>query len=282
MGIARAAVELLLREHARSAFSGALLQLGRQSVEVDGAGLRGLAARTGARVGAAPEGPLDDRALFAAMGFERVSALDVSAFEGADVIHDLNAPLPEAQRGRYDVVLNGGSLEHVFHVPNALSCVFDALRVGGRAVHIAPTSNLIDHGFYSFSPTLLHDYHAANGWTIHAPYVFQARSFSDPWTVYRYEPGSFASLADRFHDVRLSGVTMAGLFFVVEKTAQTTRDVIPQQGQYVRAWRAAQGAASAEPVGVARALRDFKRRLDRALPVLNPRVMPPRVGRFGA
>ncbi len=280
MGISRAAAELLLCEHARAPFSGAVLQLGRQSIEPDGASLRRLAARAGATVRVA-DGPLDDRAFFGALGFARVSALDVSDFEGADVIHDLNRPLPEALHGRFDAVVNGGSLEHVFHLPSALSCVFDALRVGGRAVHIAPTSNLIDHGFYSFSPTLLYDYHAANRWKIHAPYVFQARSFSDPWTVYRYAPGSFAALADRFHDLRVSGITMAGVFFVVEKTAETTRDEIPQQGQYVEAWRAAAGAAPPEPTGVALALRDLKRRLDRALPVFNPRVMPPRIGRFG-
>lgn len=283
MGIAPAAVELMLIERARSNFQGSVLQLGRQSVELDGAGLRALARRRGCSLCASPEGPLDDRALFTALGFDAVSALDASDFEGADIVHDLNAPIPASQHGRYDLVFNGGSLEHVFHLPNALASVFDALRVGGRAVHIAPTSNLIDHGFYSFSPTLLFDYHAANKWRVHAPYIFQARTFSDPWTVYRYKPGSFAALAERFHDVRVSGVTIAGLFFIVEKTEETTRDAVPQQGQYERAWAAAaQGVSPPEPVGLARAVRDLKRRLDRAVPLFNPRVMPERVGRFGA
>lgn len=279
MGISRAAAELLLCEHARAPFSGAVLQFGRQSIEVDGAALLRFAGRAGARVEVG-EGPLDDRGFFGALGFTRVSALDLSDFEGAEVIHDLNRPLPEALREGFDLVVNGGSLEHVFHLPNALSCVFDALRVGGRAVHIAPTSNLIDHGFYSFSPTLLHDYHAANRWKIHAPYVFQAQSFSDPWTVYRYAPGSFDAIADRFHDLRIRGITMAGVFFIVEKTPETTRDGVPQQGQYLQAWRPAEGARP-EPTGFARRIRDLKRRLDRALPILNPRVLPPRVGRFG-
>lgn len=211
-----------------------MLQLGRQALEADGAGLRHLAARASAPLGPVADGPLDDGAFFPALGFDAVSALDVSGFEWADVLHDLNAPLPAELHGRYDFVFNGGSLEHVFHLPNALGCVFDALKVGGRAAHLAPASNLIDHGFYSFSPTLFHDYHQANRWRIVAPYIFQARSFSDPWTVYRYAPGALAALADRFHDVRVSGVTIAGIFFIVEKTAETTRDAIPQQGQYVQ------------------------------------------------
>lgn len=233
-GIARTCAELLLVEHARAPFTGAVLQLGRQSLEADGAGLRHLAARASAPLGPVADGPLDDGAFFRALGFDAVSALDVSGFEWADVLHDLNAPLPAELHGRYDFVFNGGSLEHVFHLPNALGCVFDALKVGGRAAHLAPASNLIEHGFYSFSPTLFHDYHQANRWRIVAPYIFQARSFSDPWTVYRYAPGALAALADRFHDVRVSGVTIAGIFFIVEKTAETTRDAIPQQGQYVQ------------------------------------------------
>lgn len=281
MGIAPAAVELLLQEHARAPFHGGVLQFGRQSVELDAAGLKRLARRHRVALQGDQRGPLDDRALFSALGFAEVRALDLSDFEGADLIHDLNAPLPLALHGGFDLVFNGGSLEHVFHLPNALASVFDALRVGGRAVHIAPASNLIDHGFYSFSPTLLFDYHRANQWRIVAPYIFQARSFSDPWTVYRYAPGSFSALADRFHDVRVSGVTIAGLFFIVEKTSETTRDVVPQQGQYERVWAAANASSAREPAGLALTLRDLKRRLDRALPLFNPRVMPERVGRFG-
>lgn len=280
MGIANACAELLLHERARSPFTGSVLQLGRQSIDPDGALLRRLAARVGVPIGAVPDGVLDDRAFFRALGFEDVSALDVSDFEGADVIHDLNTPMPASLHGRYDLVFNGGSIEHVFNVPTALSCVFDALKVGGRAAHLAPTSNLIDHGFYSFSPTLLYDYHQANRWRIVAPYIFQARSFSHPWTVYRYAPGAFAGLADRFHDLRLSGLTMAGVFFIVEKTAETTRDAVPQQGQYVQTWAEA-ATTRAEPRGIARKVRDLKRRLDRATPLFNPRAMPPRVGRFG-
>jgi len=30
--------------------------------------------------------------------------------------------------------------------------------------------------------------------------------------VYRYAPGALAALADRFHDVRVSRVTVAGIF----------------------------------------------------------------------
>jgi hypothetical protein len=167
----------------------------------------------------------------------------------------------------------------VFDVRAGLANVHHALAVGGRAIHVAPTSNQIDHGFYSFSPTLFGDYYRANGYRMPELLLFQARDFEAPWTVYRYEPDRVSS---RFHDVRVSGVTMAGVWVVVEKTAESTCTAAPQQGQYVEVWRGAEGSpAGAEPPSLRRAIRDGKRRLDRALPILNARPMPRKIGIFG-
>lgn len=278
MGIALAAAQLLVEEHRRARFSGRALTLGRQDLALSIPSLARFARDRGVALRDAPTA--DDQGLFHALGFDALDALDASDFEGAAVVHDLNHPVPEALHGRYDLVFNGGTLEHVFNVPVALASVHALLKVGGRAVHLAPVSNLIDHGFYSFSPTLLYDYYSANGYAIPTAYVFQARSFEHPWTVYRYEPGALDAVASRFHDLRRSGLTLAGLWFCVEKTAASTSDVVPQQGHYRRAWADA-GRPSPPPGGLALRLRDAKRRLDRELPLFNPRAMPPRVGRYG-
>ena len=72
MGIARACAELLLVEHARARFAGSVLQLGRQSLDADGAALRRLAARAAAPLGPVADGPLDDQGFFRALGFDTV------------------------------------------------------------------------------------------------------------------------------------------------------------------------------------------------------------------
>lgn len=47
---------------------------------------------------------------FSALGFSRVEALDVSDYEGASHIFDLNADeLPTHLVGRFDAVFNGGT-----------------------------------------------------------------------------------------------------------------------------------------------------------------------------
>jgi hypothetical protein len=50
---------------------------------------------------------------FSLLGAERISSVDISDFEGATHVHDMNQPLPETLRGQFTVVLDIGTLEHV-------------------------------------------------------------------------------------------------------------------------------------------------------------------------
>src|ERR1700730_2098842 len=47
--------------------------------------------------------------------------LDYSAYEGASIVHDLNAPIPQSLKGRFDAVIEAGALEHIFNFPVAIS-----------------------------------------------------------------------------------------------------------------------------------------------------------------
>jgi hypothetical protein len=106
---------------------------------------------------------LDAHTFFDAVGFSKCLCLDIADYEGADIIHDLNSwELPSGSLGTADCVLNAGTLEHVFHIPNALRAIHELLAVGGMAVHIAPANGYLDHGFYQLSPTLLFDYYRTN------------------------------------------------------------------------------------------------------------------------
>jgi hypothetical protein len=50
------------------------------------------------------------------------------------------------------------------------------LKVGGRLIIMVPASNSIDHGFYSFSPTLFFDYFADNGFSNFSCYLREGSS----------------------------------------------------------------------------------------------------------
>lgn len=91
---------------------------------------------------------------FQALGAKTVNSMDATDYEGADTIHDLNQPVPLDWRARYDVVFDGGSLEHVFQFPTALLNCLQLVKTGGHFIAYTPANNYFGHGFYQFSPEL--------------------------------------------------------------------------------------------------------------------------------
>jgi SAM-dependent methyltransferase len=81
--------------------------------------------------------------------------MDYSQYEGADIIHDLNKPVTTDLANRFDVVIDGGSLEHVFNFPTAIASLMTMVRIGGRLFMTTPANNLCGHGMYQFSPELM-------------------------------------------------------------------------------------------------------------------------------
>lgn len=252
MGIPRGTARLLLEEARREPFRGTVLQLGRSSVYFTMAELAVWAKRHGVTLASvddielshdprlARQHCLGDRTFFEMLGFERVESCDISDWEGADHILDLNRPVPEELEGRFDAVVDPGTILQIFHQPQLLANLHALVKVGGRIVHAAvPSNNHVDLGFYMFSPTFFHDFYGANGYRIeyqylcqYYPYWHRGRLHSAPWKIYRYEPGCLDHLSyGRF------GGRQAAIFMVVTKTEESTGTVVPQLGQFVRSWR---------------------------------------------
>jgi SAM-dependent methyltransferase len=101
------------------------------------------------------------------LGASSVRAMDISAYEGAAIIHDLNAPVPANLHNAFDFIFDGGTLEHVFNVPIALQNIMDMLRVNGLFISVTPANNWVGHGFYQFSPELMmRVFSDANGYAL--------------------------------------------------------------------------------------------------------------------
>jgi len=137
--------------------------------------------------------PMTEAELFQGLGLGVPTSLDVSDYEGAQVLFDLNSEeLPAALQSAFNLVFNGGTLEHVFHVPNALTNIGRMVRAGGAVLHVLPVNNWADHGFYQFSPTLAYDYYAAAGFETleSAMAAFQPRlEQGSIWEVSAAPPG---------------------------------------------------------------------------------------------
>jgi SAM-dependent methyltransferase len=101
-----------------------------------------------------PTGFADE--FFRALGAADLSFLDRSKYEGADLLHDLNQPLPARLSACFDVVIDGGTLEHVFNYPTALKSCMEAVALGGRLIIFTPGDGLMGHGFFQLSPELFY------------------------------------------------------------------------------------------------------------------------------
>ena len=89
------------------------------------------------------------------LGSRTIKSLDFSDFEGAEIIHDLNVPIPDELIDRFDCIFDGGTIEHVFDIRTAISNVKRMLKIGGIFLMVDGANNFLGHGLYQFSPELL-------------------------------------------------------------------------------------------------------------------------------
>jgi SAM-dependent methyltransferase len=87
-------------------------------------------------------------------GSTTVDSIDNSDYEGASLVHDMNLPVPSNLHARYDTVIDGGCLEHIYNVPQALKNCSLLCKPGGQILHVLPANNFCGHGFWQFSPEL--------------------------------------------------------------------------------------------------------------------------------
>jgi SAM-dependent methyltransferase len=133
--------------------------LGRQNLNID----RRIYAQEAARfkLDASPEAiervfstkPYVD-GMFAELGVPNVFSVDASSYEHASYVTDMNLPIPSELYNRFSVLIDGGTLEHVFNFPQAAENCAKMLKVGGHFISINGSNNFTGHGFYQFSPEL--------------------------------------------------------------------------------------------------------------------------------
>jgi SAM-dependent methyltransferase len=165
------------------------------------------------------------------LGAKEAAAVDRSDFEGATLLHDLNDRFPEKARGQFDLVVDGGTLEHIFNYPAALRNCLELLRVGGHFVTIAPASGQMGHGFYQFSPELFFRvFSAENGFAIRKIVLFDA-SKAEPAFFEVNDPAVTCQRSELFSSRPMLMILLAQKIADVPVFATP-----PQQSDYVAVW----------------------------------------------
>jgi hypothetical protein len=192
--------------------------------------------------------------LFRTMGVEEIESFDNSPYESATHVHDFNAHIPERFHERYSLLMDGGSLEHVYNLPVALENCMQMLKKGGTFIGASPCNNYMGHGFYQLSPELFYrSLSPDRGFVVQHMWLVLSRN-DDLWY-------SVPDPAQAGRRVGVVGARPMQLFVIAKRVAVVPLTGAPQQSEYAEAWKA--GVPS---LGNRSRLGRFKKMLRRRLP----------------
>ena len=184
---------------------------------------------------------LTDRVLFQALGFETFEAIDYSDYENTSFTYDLNNPnVPEDYCEKYDYIMDCGTLEHIFNLPNALTAIFRMLKVGGTFWFTTPIWYAVNHGFYNFSPCLFSEYFSQNKWQINKFQLYQLPSDLRDNVFELYKHPQKLDVSDeniRSGIIAVPHDTLLVMWGSVTKTQETVCATTPSQPYYVAEWK---------------------------------------------
>lgn len=177
---------------------------------------------------------VDDYAepFFRILGAEAVDSMDYSDYEHATIVHDLNNPIPEKLKNKFDVVVDGGTIEHVFNFPVAIKNCMQALKKGGHYIGITTANNYMGHGFYQFSPELYYRiFDKENGFVVkHMLICAQVENHDSRW----FSVEDPKKVGER---VMLLNSLPVTLMVIAQKMSDVDIfKITPQQSDYASTW----------------------------------------------
>lgn len=240
MGLDGHAIVFLLDARDRGVSFESVATLGRQALHIDEPTLSMVLTNRGIPTTRREAGLIlnEDHGfcepLFRLLGAATVRSIDFSAYQHATDIHDMNTALPAALQDAFTLLVDGGTLEHVFNFPQAIANCMQALRCGGVFVGTSPANNFMGHGFYQFSPELFFRVFSREyGFRVDRLIVYE-----DVW------PGDWYEVQDP--EVARRRVTLVNrhptqLLVLARKTSSVpTFPPFPQQSDYVSWWKEAE------------------------------------------
>jgi hypothetical protein len=242
LGVDLAVLDFLLKFRGR--LEGETLQLGRQGFHIPKAA--GNPQRQSAEALIAKYDEFADfdklagnsgfaEPLFRYLGSKTIVSMDASSFEGAEIVHDMNSPVPAELYARFDTIFDGGTIEHIFNAPMAFENVRRMLKVGGTFLSVNAANNQLGHGFYQYSPELMWRlFCAETGFSVELMQIVLVGD--NPRPVDTPDP---AVIGHRQQIGTTPGPTY--LLLAARKIGEEIAGYTPQQSDYSAAWKSSPG-----------------------------------------
>lgn len=236
---------MIVREHKFKPITGTLLCLGRQTIAMTyGQALElfeqegwkvspeilrntGVEVDSNTRMGKGTEF-ISDRLFFQMLGVTDLHVMDVSKYEGADIIHDLNVPVPDSLVDYADFIIDGGTFDHLLNIPTAFANVVKMLKPKGRVFQWNAASNYTGAAYVSFGPDLFYDYYVLNHFADCKIYLAEVDGVvqKESWDMYEFVPTE-TGVFGHFRSGMIQMVVV-----LAEKGLASTHDKVPIQAFY--------------------------------------------------
>lgn len=235
MGIDTEAARFLLARQREGATFSECATLGRQHFFVGNKEIAGILREFGLSSYefpklSSPTYPPFSEPFWEMLGVKKLTTIDVSRYEGATHIHDMNLPIPIEWKEAYDVVCDVGTLEHIFNFPVAIRNCMEMVKCGGHLFLHTSANNDFGHGFYQFSPELFFRVLSPeNGFKVEHCVAIEHGLFSRWYAVTDPE-----RVRARGNIINSSRVTM--LVWARRTEIRPIFQMTPQQSDYAATW----------------------------------------------
>lgn len=187
MGFDKNGVKLLIKARKLGVDFEKVITIGRQGLYLNKKGMKNLVLKAGLSNFDSNEIFNNNRyaePFLKLLGANTIDSIDASEYEKATVIRDLNLPISNELKSKYTLVIDGGSLEHIFNFPVAIKNCMDLIQKDGYYIGISPANNFFGHGFYQFSPELyFRIFNPSNGFRLVKMYFYIDRKRSSIFEV---------------------------------------------------------------------------------------------------
>lgn len=238
--LVEALVRLLVAEHKKSPIKGNILTLGKQSVAVSLPKVKEIFHEFGCEINQEFKekydtstryggGGLDDESFFSLFGNVNYQTMDVSDYEKASIVHNLNYPIPKELEGTFDYIIDGGTFDHLFDLKTCFENVTKLLKPGGRIFQWNAASNYANAGYLSFSADFFYDYYTLNNFADCRTFFAISHSMSaQNWYLYKFVPPKNSQGYPVFQPSYLQVMVIV----FAKKGLNSTYDRMPVQLQY--------------------------------------------------
>ncbi len=242
--ITESLLRMLIAIHKHQPITGNVLALGKQSIVISPKKILALFKEQNCEVN--PNGiahlgkkdnetrhrqkeSIDDQVFFNLFSDVKYDTMDVSTYENASIIHDLNYPVPPELEEKFDFIIDGGTFDHLFDIKTAFANITKMLKPNGRIFQWNAASNFANAAYLSFSADFFHDYFVLNKFADCRTFFAESYSMSaQNWCLYEFIPPANNRSYPLF---RASPFTSMVLVYA-KKTQDTTCNRMPIQLQY--------------------------------------------------